>query len=150
MRIESEVPTLLDFLPKEAKLRRKVMRAIEQIVGKQRGEDVYLQLPRLADMAGVDREQLTRTLRELNRLRSFDYIPPFRGRAVHVVQRDLAFEELEIDFEDLELRKRAEFEKLEAVIKFARTAGMSPTGHPAIFRRKWCFKLRALRPVSSQ
>jgi len=123
VRIESDVPTLLDFLPKEAKLRRKVMRAIEQIVGKQRGEDVYLQLPRLADMAGVDREQLTRTLRELNRLRSFDYIPPFRGRAVHVVQRDLAFEELEIDFEDLELRKRAEFEKLEAVIKFARTAG---------------------------
>ena len=123
VRIESDVPTLLDFLPKEAKMRRKVMRAIEQIVGKQRGEDVYLQLPRLADMAGVDREQLTRTLRELNRLRSFDYIPPFRGRAVHVVQRDLAFEELEIDFEDLELRKRAEFEKLEAVIKFARTAG---------------------------
>ena len=123
VRIESDVPTLLDFLPQEAKLRRKVMRAIEQIVGKQRGEDVYLQLPRLADMAGVDREQLTRTLRELNRLRSFDYIPPFRGRAVHVVQRDLAFEELEIDFEDLELRKRAEFEKLEAVIKFARTAG---------------------------
>ncbi|MDE0863334.1 MAG: RecQ family ATP-dependent DNA helicase [Rubripirellula sp.] len=123
VRIESDVPTLLDFLPQEAKLRRKVMRAIEQIVGKQRGEDVYLQLPRLADMAGVDREQLSRTLRELNRLRSFDYIPPFRGRAVHVVQRDLAFEELEIDFEDLELRKRAEFEKLEAVIKFARTAG---------------------------
>ena len=123
VRIENDVPTLLDFLPKEAKMRRKVMRAIEQIVGKQRGEDVYLQLPRLADMAGVDREQLTRTLRELNRLRSFDYIPPFRGRAVHVVQRDLAFEELEIDFEDLELRKRAEFEKLEAVIKFARTAG---------------------------
>ena len=123
VRIDSDAPTLLDFLPKEAKLRRKVMLAIEKVVGKQRGEDVYVRLPRLADMAGVEREQLTRTLRELHRLRSFDYIPPFRGRAVHVMQRDLAFEELDIDFADLELRKRAEFEKLETVIKFARTAG---------------------------
>ena len=123
VRIESDEATLLDFLPKEAKLRRKVMVAIERMVGRQRREDVYVRLPRLADMAGVDSDQLKRTLRELNRLRSFDYIPPFRGRAVHLVQRDLTFEQLEIDFEDLNTRKRAEFEKLEAVIKFARTAG---------------------------
>ena len=123
VRIESDAPTLLDFLPKEAKLRRKVMHAIERMVGRQRGEDIYVRLPRLADMAGVDRDQLKRTLRELNRLRSFDYIPPFRGRAVHIMQRDLTFEQLEIDFEELNDRKRAEFEKLEAVIKFARTAG---------------------------
>ena len=123
VRIESDEATLLDFLPKEAKLRRKVMVAIERMVGRQRREDVYVRLPRLADMAGVDSDQLKRTLRELNRLRSFDYIPPFRGRAVHLVQRDLSFEQLEIDFEDLNQRKRAEFEKLEAVIKFARTAG---------------------------
>ena len=123
VRIESDAPTLLDFLPKEAKIRRKVMLAIERMVGRQRGEDIYIRLPRLADMAGVDREQLKRTLRELNRLRSFDYIPPFRGRAVHLVQQDLTFEQLDIDFEDLNARKRAEFEKLEAVIKFARTSG---------------------------
>lgn len=123
MRIESDAETLLDFLPKEAKLRRKVMLAIERMVGRQRREDIYVRLPRLADMAGVDSNQLKRTLRELNRLRAFDYIPPFRGRAVHLVQRDLTFEQLEIDFEDLNARKRAEFEKLEAVIKFARTAG---------------------------
>ncbi len=123
VRIESEAPTLLDFLPKEAKIRRKVMQAIERMVGRQRGEDIYVRLPRLADMANVDRDQLTRTLRELNRLRSFDYIPPFRGRAVHLVQRDLTFEQLEIDFEDLNTRKCAEFDKLESVIKFARTAG---------------------------
>ena len=123
VRIESDAPTLLDFLPKEAKIRRKVMLAIERMIGRQRGEDIYIRLPRLADMAGVDREQLKRTLRELNRLRSFDYIPPFRGRAVHLVQQDLTFEQLDIDFEDLNARKRAEFEKLEAVIKFARTSG---------------------------
>ena len=88
MRIESEAPTLLDFLPKEARIRRKVMQAIEQMVGQQRGEDIYVRLPRLAEMAGVDRDQLTRTLRELNRLQSFDYVPPFRGRA-HLVKGPL-------------------------------------------------------------
>lgn len=123
VRIESDAETLLDFLPKEARLRRKVMVAIERMVGQQRREDVYVRLPRLADMAGVDSDQLKRTLRELNRLRSFDYVPPFRGRAVHLVQKDLTFEQLEIDFEDLNTRKRAEFDKLEAVIKFARTGG---------------------------
>lgn len=123
VRIDSDAETLLDFLPKEAKLRRKVMHAIERMVGRQRREDVYVRLPRLADMAGVDSDQLKRTLRELNRLRSFDYVAPFRGRAVHLVQRDLSFEQLDIDFEDLNTRKRAEFDKLEAVIKFARTAG---------------------------
>ncbi len=78
---------------------------------------------RLAELAEVDREQLTRTLRELKKLKAFDYVPPFRGRAVHFVERDLPFENLEIDFDELDRRKKAEFEKLEAVIAFARTSG---------------------------
>jgi ATP-dependent DNA helicase RecQ len=72
-------------------------------------------------MAGVEREPLARTLRELSKLRAFDYVPPFRGRAVHITQRDVRFDEIEIDFEELARRKAAEFEKLEAVIEFART-----------------------------
>ncbi|MGI9474175.1 MAG: RecQ family ATP-dependent DNA helicase [Rubripirellula sp.] len=123
VRIDSDAPTMLDFLPKEAKIRRKVMRGIESIVGRRRGEDVYVRPDYLAERAGVDKDQLVRTLRELKRLRSFDYVPPFRGRAVHVVERDQSFEQLEIDFAELEKRKRSEFEKLEAVIGFARTAG---------------------------
>ncbi|MFK8111194.1 MAG: RecQ family ATP-dependent DNA helicase [Rubripirellula sp.] len=123
VRIDSNAPTLLDFLPKEAKIRRKVIRAVEQLVGKRRGEDVYIRPDRLLEVAGVDRNQLSRTMRELNKLRSFDYVPPFRGRAVHFTQRDVPFDQLEIDFEELDRRKAAEFEKLEAVISFARTSG---------------------------
>jgi ATP-dependent DNA helicase RecQ len=123
LRIDSDAPTLLDFLPPEAKLRRQVMLAIEQIIGRRRGEDVYVRPSRLAEVAAVDRDQLNRTLRELRKLRAFDYVPPFRGRAVHFVHRDIPFEQLEIDFEELERRKRAEYEKLEAVIDFARTSG---------------------------
>lgn len=123
IRIDSNVPTLLDFLPKEAKLRRKVMLAIENIVGNRRGDDVYVRPDRILDAAGVGRVQLTRTLRELRKLKAFDYIPPFRGRAIRFLMRDIPFEQLQIDFEELDRRKKAEFEKLEAVIDFARTSG---------------------------
>jgi ATP-dependent DNA helicase RecQ len=114
---------MLDFLPKEAKLRRRVMQAVEKVVGKRRGEDVFVRPTRLMEIAQVDRDQLSRTLRELGRLQSFDYVPPFRGRAVHFTERDVPFEQLEIDFADLDHRKAGEFDKLEAVIKFARTSG---------------------------
>ena len=46
---------------------------------------------------------------------------PFRGRAVCVQDRDTKFDDLEIDFAELDRRKAAELEKLEAVINFART-----------------------------
>lgn len=123
IRIDSKDATLLDYLPREAKLRRKVMLAIEKIVGKRRFDDVYVRPAFLAKQAGVERDQLARTLRELQKLRMFDYVPPFRGRAVHFTNRELSFDKLEIDFAELERRKRAEFEKLEAVISMARTSG---------------------------
>jgi ATP-dependent DNA helicase RecQ len=122
IRIDSDLPTLVDLLPREAKIRRKVLRAAEKIIGNHRGEDVYVRPQKLAEMAGVEREQLVRTLRELVRLKQFDYVPPFRGRAVHFTQRDIPFAQLEIDFDELARRKAAEYEKLEAVIEFARTA----------------------------
>jgi len=121
LRIDSDLPTLVDLLPREAKLRRKVLVAAEKIVGKRRGEDVYVRPQKLAEVADVQPDQLSRTLRELNRLKAFDYVPPFRGRAVHFTQRDVPFDQLNIDFEELGRRKAAEYEKLEAVIEFART-----------------------------
>ena len=123
LRIDSDDATLLDYLPKEAKLRRRVMSAIEQIVGSRRHDDVFVRPKRLMELAQVERDQMTRTLRELSRLNAFDYVPPFRGRAVHFVHREIPFENLEIDFEELARRKAAEYEKLESVIGFARTGG---------------------------
>ena len=123
VRIDSDVPTLLDFLPREAKLRRRVMSAIERVVGGRRNDDVFVRPGRLMELADVDRDQLTRTLRELARLNAFDYVPPFRGRAVHFLQRDVPFENLEIDFDELARRKAMEYQKLESVIGFARSSG---------------------------
>jgi len=120
VRIDSDAPTMLDFLPREAKIKRRVMTAVEKVIGNRRNEDVYVRPDTLAKLADMDRVKVTTQLRELTKLRAFDYVPPFRGRAVHITRRDLKFNELQIDFDELDRRKAAEYEKLEAVIQFAR------------------------------
>ena len=67
----------------------------------------------------MDADSIAHALRELNELESFTYVPPFRGRAIRMIRRDVPFEELEIDFAALEARKAAEYEKLNRVVRFA-------------------------------
>lgn len=151
VRIDSDLPTLVDLLPREAKLRRRVMRAVEKVVGQHRHEDVYVRPQRLCDLAEVSRDQLARVLRELSGLQAFDYVPPFRGRAVHMLDCERRFEDLQIDFEELERRKASEFEKLEAVISFARSSGcrqrqiLDYFGDPA---RQTCGRCDRCQPIN--
>ena len=120
IRIDSDVPTLLDLVPVEAKIRRKVLQAVETVVGNRRGEDVYTTPKWLAKVAGVEKAQLNRALKDLCKLKTFDYVPPFRGRGIHFLDRNRKFKDLNIDFPQLNIRKSAEYEKLESVIRFAR------------------------------
>ncbi|MFT5525034.1 MAG: ATP-dependent DNA helicase RecQ, partial [Pirellulaceae bacterium] len=121
VRLDSDLPTLVDLLPKEVKSQRRVLRAFESIVGKRRGDWVYFQAAKLESLTDMEKVGIGRAIRELKKLKAFDYIPPFRGRAVHVVDRDVPFRKLEIDFHDLDKRKQAELDKLDQVIDFART-----------------------------
>ncbi len=50
-------------------------------------------------------------------------MPPFRGRAIRMLKRDVPFEQLEIDTEALEKRKAAEYDKLNRVVRFALSGG---------------------------
>lgn len=121
VRIESELPTLVDMLPRDAKVRRKVMRLLENAVGDRRGEEVYIHPRWLLQESGMQRESLNRALRELNQLEGFDYVPPFRGRAVHFRQKGIAFNDLGIDFDNLRKRRDAEFDRLNQVVKYAQS-----------------------------
>lgn len=123
LRIDGEHPTLVDMIPRDAKVRRRVLQAAEKIVGSRRGEEVFFQYDQLVSMSQQTDSAVKRSLRELRKLKSFDYIPPFRGRAIHFRDVDVPFHELEIDFEELERRKRSEYEKLDHVIRFAQTPG---------------------------
>lgn len=119
IRIDSDLPTLIDFLPREATTQRHVLRGLERIVGDLRGERVMFQPARFAQQLEMEWTAVNRAIKKLVELPMVDYVPPFRGRAVHVIDRKRRFSELEIDFAELARRQQAEHEKLESVIRFA-------------------------------
>ena len=119
VRIDSDLPTLVDFLAPEAKVQRKVLQAIEKLVGEMRHERVYIQPAALARLTELDQAAISRAVKELQKLRDFDYVPPFRGRAVHMLHRDIPFAKLEIDWKAIDERKAAEYEKLDRVVRYA-------------------------------
>lgn len=121
VRIDSDLPTLVEMLPREAKVRRQVLKVLEQAVGRRRYEEVYVDPGRLLQAAGVDRDAFTRQIRELRRIEEVQYVPPFRGRAIHFRKQDVAFDNLTIDFESLKKRKEAEYERLNQVLQFAQS-----------------------------
>jgi ATP-dependent DNA helicase RecQ len=121
VRITSDLPTLVDLLPRQATTQRKVLRVIENFVGDRRHELVYFRPQQLAVQTGIDAAAFSRGLHELRELKSFEYVPPFRGRAVHMLERNMPFEKLQIDFETLEKRKQQEYAKLQTVVSFARS-----------------------------
>ncbi len=118
-RLSSSVPTMVDMLPKEAVVKRKVLRTVEKAVADRRDEAVYVHPRWLMQHSDLDRDTLARHLSDLRKLPGFEYVPPFRGRAIHFRKRNVPFEQLGIDFKALEARKRADFEKLERVVQFA-------------------------------
>ncbi len=120
-RISSQLPTLVDMLPKEAEVRRKVLRAVERAIGDRRDEAVYIHPRWLMQQTGLERDAIGRALTELKKLKPFEYVPPFRGRAIHFRRRGVPFDQLNIDFKALDERKRADFEKLEQVVAFAQS-----------------------------
>jgi ATP-dependent DNA helicase RecQ len=119
VRIDSDLPTLVDLLPKQAKSQRKVLRSVEHIVGPRRQELVQFNVRDLSANDEMDQASIAHSLHELNRLEAFTYVPAFRGRAIRMIRRDLSFDQLDIDFEEIERRKAAEYEKLERVVRFA-------------------------------
>lgn len=121
LRIDGEHPTLVDMIPRDAKVKRRVLQAAEKIVGRRRGEDVFFPLDRIINLSEQTASAVKRSLRDLRKLKNFDYIPPFRGRAIHFRETNIPFHKLEIDFAELDRRKRAEYEKLDHVIRFAQT-----------------------------
>ncbi len=121
VRLKSDLPTLVDLLPSQAKLKRKVMRAVEKMVGDRRHEIVYFNPTDVVNATEIDHSTFVHTLRELSSLEAVDYIPPFRGRAIRMIERKKAFDDLDIDFETSEKHRAAEFDKLDLVINFCTT-----------------------------
>ena len=127
VRLNSDLPTLVDLLPPRSKVGRQIVRAVEQRVADRRHELVYFHPRDLAESVGLELETVNRTLRSLRSFDAFDYIPPFRGRALRVLKRDSTLDELGIDFDAIQGRRNSEYEKLNRVIRFAQSTNCRQT-----------------------
>ena len=105
----------------KANVQRLVAKAIEGIVNGRFGEPVYFHPDEFAKALGLDRIALTRAIRTLAAETPVDYIPPFRGNALRLFDRQKKARDLKIDFTALHKRKNQEYEKLERIINYAAT-----------------------------
>ncbi|MEI8212080.1 MAG: ATP-dependent DNA helicase RecQ [Planctomycetota bacterium] len=120
-RISSRLPSLVDLLPRDATVRRTVLRCVEKGVGDRRDEPVYIHPRWLMEQLQMDRDTMSRHLRELCKLEDFEYVPPFRGRAIHFRKKNVPFDALPIDHTALAARKKADYEKLDQMVAYARS-----------------------------
>lgn len=120
-RLTNRMKTFVDLLPRDATQRRNVLRTVEKAIGDRRDEAVYIHPRWLSEQLGMDREQMVRHLRELCKLEDFEYVPPFRGRAIHFRRKDVHFDDLKIDHATLDARRKADYEKLDQMVGYART-----------------------------
>lgn len=121
VRVESDAPNLAELLPSQAKVQRRVARAVGHLVSEHRFERFYFHPKDISTLCGEEPTAVNRALRELNRNEWFDYVPPFRGRAVHMLRRDVPFDQLDIDYTRLEERRKSNLAKLDRMIRFATT-----------------------------
>lgn len=123
IRIHESGPDLTDLLPGAAKTQRKVLRQLEMMVGNRRGQDCYFHPEGLAQHLEMERASLIRAIQELCDRIKMEYIPPFRGSATRLLDRQTPLEKLPIDFTELEHRKQYEYDKLDRVFDYAQNGG---------------------------
>ena len=105
----------------QAHVQRTVLLALEGLVNRRHGEQVYFQPEEFASALGLDRPALYRALKALTSELPIDYVPPFRGNAIRVTDRARRARDIKIDFARLLKRKQGEYEKLDRVIQYAKT-----------------------------
>ena len=120
---DPEDPPLLQRVSSQAQTKRHVVMAIETIVGNRLNEPVYFQPELLAAQIGMDRSNLGRTLRQLSREIPLDYIPPFQGNAIRLIDPETPVRKLRVDFAALSEKRRREQARLDQMTAFTRAKG---------------------------
>ncbi|MHC5541685.1 RecQ family ATP-dependent DNA helicase, partial [Singulisphaera rosea] len=118
---EADEPSFLPKLGAQAHVQRIVLMGLEAHVNRRFGEPIYFHPDEFATTLGIDRQALNRAIRALVAELPIDYVPPFRGNAIRVIDRTKRARDLEIDFSVLEKRKQREYDKLERMLKYAQT-----------------------------
>jgi len=121
VRLATDAESVVEFVPARAKSQRRVLNVIAQIVGNRRNELVYIPPATIYERTEMTPRAVATAINGLSKLDFFTHLPPFRGRAIRILDHETPLRELEIDFETLEARREAEFEKLEQVLRYAMT-----------------------------
>ncbi|WP_435016335.1 RecQ family ATP-dependent DNA helicase [Tundrisphaera sp. TA3] len=118
---EPDEPSLIGRVSPSATVQLLALRGIEGIVNRRFGEAVYFNPDEFAGKLGIERSALTRAIKNLAADLPIDYVPPFRGNAVRVNDRNKRSRDLVIDFKALDQRKKREYDKLERMLRYAQT-----------------------------
>jgi ATP-dependent DNA helicase RecQ len=116
---EPDEPSLTARLNPQAHTQRIALIGLEGLVNRRFGEPVYFHPDELAASLGLERSALVRAIKNLVAELPIDYVPPFRGNAVRIIDRDRRARDLPIDFVSLAKRKNQEYEKLELMIQYS-------------------------------
>ena len=102
-------------------MQRIVLAGLEGLIRDRLGEPVYFRPDEFASALGLDRPALARALKSLTSELPIDYVPPFRGNAIRVIDRSRKPSDLKIDFATLDKRKQNEYAKLERMVQYCRS-----------------------------
>lgn len=116
-----EPGSLLARVGPQAHIQRTVLLGLEGLVNRRYSEPVYFHPDDFATALGLDRPALVRAIKALTSELPIDYVPPFRGNAVRVIDRATKIRDLAIDFAALQKRKQREYDKLDRMITYAQT-----------------------------
>ncbi|MDB5352229.1 MAG: ATP-dependent helicase, RecQ family [Planctomycetota bacterium] len=119
MNCEPDEPPFSQRVGASAHVQKIVALGIEGLVNRRFGETIYFQPDEFASRLGLDRTALTRAIKNLASEFTLDYIPPFRGNALRVLDRNKRSKDIVIDFSSLMTRKKQEYDKLERMLRYA-------------------------------
>jgi ATP-dependent DNA helicase RecQ len=119
--IDSPPESLVGRLGARAQVSRIVLIGLEGLVNRRFNEPVYFQPDDLAAKLGIDRSALGRAIRSLCEDLPIDYVPPFRGNAIRVLDRSRRARDVDIDFSAMMKRKSMEYDKLDRMVQYAQT-----------------------------
>jgi len=118
---------LIDSLQSRAEVRKKLLHTLERLYREEQLKEGIQFLPdEVAELSGIKVEALRNCLLQMDARRQVTYIPPFRGRGLHILKR-MELEGLDIDFHALQIRKAHELSKIDQVMAYATTQGCRRT-----------------------
>jgi len=107
--------------PQRAPVKSGIYQALGHVFERSDGEPANISLERWAAELSLTEESLRRGLAQLEVDGVVRYLPPFRGRAIRLPPEPVPLETSAINFEALKGRRDRDFERLEAVLRFARS-----------------------------